>query len=386
MANRIFIAAFLIALPLCSYAQYDDMYFVPGKEKAKTSATVTASVGAESFTDTESDTNAQRLTQPVQTESSVVNGRDVDEYNRRYRSYDSDDDWVVTGDSADAEEAQAEKSRGVNDSQGSDVDYQYTKRILLFASPSVGIPVSSPLYWDLCYGPNAIYWNVYDDGFYAYAFPSSWNYLYYSPYFSWSWGYRPWGWYGGWYSSWYGGWYDPWYYPWYGPGYWHHPPYWRPPHHGIASRPVNRPSVHYRETLGNRNSAGANVRPARSGSSTRVTPTRTTTSGTRVTPTRTTTSGTRVSPTRTTTSGTRVTPTRTTTTGTRVTPSRSTSTSSQTYTPVRTTPTTTTTTRSYTPTRTTTSTPSYSAPTRSSGGGGGGGRVSTPTRSGGGRR
>lgn len=370
MANRIFIAAFLIALPLCSYAQYDDMYFVPGKEKAKTAATAAASVETESLT--VSDSNEQKMTQPVQAESSVVNGRDVDEYNRRYRSYDSDD-------SADAEDAQTEKGGDASDSQTSDVDYQYTKRILLFASPSVGIPVSSPLYWDLCYGPNAIYWNVYDDGFYAYAFPSSWNYLYYSPYFSWSWGYRPWGWYGGWYSSWY----DPWYYPWYGPGYWHHPPYWRPPHHGIASQPVNRPSVHYRETLSNRNSAGANVRPARNGSSIRVTPTRTTASGTRVTPTRTTTSGTRVSPTRTTTSGTRVTPTRTTTTGTRVTPTRSTSTTRETYTPVRSTQTTTT--RSYTPTRTT-STPSYSAPTRSSSGGVGGGRVSTPTRSGGGRR
>ncbi|MCD8318780.1 MAG: hypothetical protein LUC45_08105, partial [Paraprevotella sp.] len=151
--------------------------------------------------------------------------RDVDEYNRRSQWTDgiTDEDSIgnAANDSTDAESS---------DENG---DYSYTKRILRFNAPTIGLLVSSPLYWDLCYGPNSIYWDVYDDGVYAYAYPSTWNSLYWGPYFSYGWG---------WGGPWYGGWYSPWYYG----SYWHHP-HWGYPGPIGPSRPVRRPSLLYRE-------------------------------------------------------------------------------------------------------------------------------------------
>lgn len=385
MKTAILISIMMVMLPIGTYAQYDDMYFVPKKEKkAETKETQSASSRQEvrqtsTVTSTpvlrESD-NGFTLDSETDYSTSLSDERDVDEYNRRYMFYDdgSEEADTLYEDSVAAEE----EGEWVNGFNGSDADYQYTKRILRFYTPTVGIPVSSPLYWDLCYGPDAIYWNVYDDGFYAYAFPSSWNSLYYSPAFSWSWGWRPWGWGYSWYGGWYSPWYDPWYYgPWYGYGWYHHPHYWGPHYGGgWVGRPVNRPSVRYRE--GYSGGRISSVRPSRTTTGTRVTPTRST--GTRVTPSGT---GFRINGTRGTSgrsTGTVVRPSGTTT---RVAPSRGTVSSVRNNTPVRTTTTNTQTTRptqyrqSSTPS-TVRSTPSFS-PSRSSVGGGG--RVSSPVRS-----
>lgn len=382
MRTAILISIMMVMLPIGTYAQYDDMYFVPKKEekKAESKEIQPVSSGQEvrrTSTSTsvpvlsESE-NGFTLTREADYGTSSADERDVDEYNRRYMFYDGGSEEEEADTLYDEAE---EEGEWVNGFKGSDADYQYTKRILRFYTPTVGIPVSSPLYWDLCYGPNAIYWNVYDDGFYAYAFPSSWNSLYYGPSFSWSWGWRPWGWGFSWYSGWYSPWYDPWYGPWYGYGWYHHHHYWGPHYGGgWAGRPVNRPSVRYRE--GYSGGRVSSVRPSRTTSGTRVTPSRST--GTRVTP-----SGTRIG------TGTRGTSGRSTGTvvrpsgtTTRVSPSRGTVSSVRNNTPVRTTTTNTQTTRSI-PYRQSTpstvrSTPSYT-PSRSSIGGGS--RVSSPVRS-----
>lgn len=227
----------MAVVPFVGHAQVDDMYFVPKKESKKVQ---TQTVAPQNSTVQETTDGAFLPAGTYYRNSTST--RDVDEYNRRYRT-----DAAAYTDSV-AVSGEDEEGEWVNGFKGSDADYAYTKRILRFYTPTVGIPVSSPLYWDLCYGPNSIYWNVYDDGIYAYAFPSSWNNLYYSPYFSWSWGWRPYYHsYWGWGSPWYGGWYDPWYGP-----HWHHYPHWGGPHHpggGIhaGSRPVVRPSLNYRE-------------------------------------------------------------------------------------------------------------------------------------------
>ena len=217
MRTKIILSVLWAIVPFLCSAQDDDMYFVP-KKKSEPREKV--------------ETPVRIPVRPVERdadEEPVV--RDVDEYNRRYNrnAYGAVENDTLYLDEAyaeaDAEEEYAYDDDGnwVNGFTGTDADYTYARRLLRFRSPSAGIPVSSPLYWDLCYGPASLYWNVYDDGFYAYAFPTYWNYAYYhgTPYFSWSFG-----WGGGYwwphYNHWYG-WHSPFYDPWYVG--WHHPHY-----------------------------------------------------------------------------------------------------------------------------------------------------------------
>lgn len=212
----------MFSLPaLVGYAQYDDMYFVPtraskqAKQKpAKTPDNVQHNVVE--------DTPDEVYNNPNPT-------RDVDEYNRRGSAYASDEDNVQPSTQPDT----------VADG------YACSKRILRFCTPTVGVAVSSPLYWDLCYGPYSIYYDVYDDGTYAYVYPGSWG-------MSWSWS---WGWpYYGWHSPYYWGWHGAPYWGWYGSPYyhsWHHGWYhdWHHDWHHAPSRPaLNRPSTYYRQT------------------------------------------------------------------------------------------------------------------------------------------
>ncbi len=234
MKHRIIQLITMAVVPLLGHAQVDDMYFIPKKETKDVQRQHTVPA------QTQVRESAETYTLPDTYTPANGNTRDVDEYNRRHRFGETQPEDTV-------DTTVEEEGEWVNGFQGSDADYAYTKRILRFYTPSVGIPVSSPLYWDLCYGPNSIYWNVYDDGIYAYAFPSSWNSLYYGPYFSFSWGWRPYHSYWGWNYPWYGGWYGPWY-----GHHWHHHPIWGGPHYpggtvGGNYRPVSRPSVRYRE-------------------------------------------------------------------------------------------------------------------------------------------
>ena len=209
---------------LAGFAQVDDMYFIPQKEEPKKTSTVV--VTYESPQPAVAETEAHVQDEPVYATGEV---RDVDEYNRR--GVWAGDTLTADGDSTDA------AARSVEPGD----DYECSKRILRFCAPTIGVAVSSPLYWDLCYGPNAIYWDVYDDGVFAYAFPSSWSTFYWGPYVSWGWGpyYSYWGWGGPWYA----GWYDPWYWR----PHWHYPPHVGHPGPGHPGRPVARPSLTHRE-------------------------------------------------------------------------------------------------------------------------------------------
>ena len=222
MNHRILFSVMMALLPFAGFAQVDDMYFIPRKEEPKKAEPVAARdvLRASAVADT-----GVPAEEPVYATGEI---RDVDEYNRR--GYEA---WADSMSEDSVEEASEESGE----------DYACSKRILRFCTPTIGVAVSSPLYWDLCYGPNAIYWDVYDDGVYAYAFPSSWSTFYWGPYFSWSWG---WGWpyyHWGWGGPWYAGWYDPWYWRPHG----HYPPHWGHPGPVRPGRPVARPSLTHRQ-------------------------------------------------------------------------------------------------------------------------------------------
>ena len=225
MKKFVFVSLLMACMPFLVLAQTnDDLYFIPKKktekkvtsgtpakvviEKDKTPTTVYASPGS-----------------TVVVKDVAGNVRDVDEYNRRYTSRDNT--FSLENDTLYIEEKPYnERGEWVNGFEGSQNDYEYAMRIIRFRNPRYAIPVSSPLYWEVVYMLPSWEWNVFDDGFYAYAFPTYSNRLWWDWRFNYSWGWR---------SSWY-------YNSWYGPGYWyggywggwphyHHHHHWHPGHH-----------------------------------------------------------------------------------------------------------------------------------------------------------
>ena len=208
-------------------AQDDDVYFVPSKS-SKTSQKDRSNFSSQ----------AERI--PVEASNTYDNlyemsDRDIDAYNRRY---------AVT-DSIDAPDDYAEDNE----------EGTYTRRLVRFHSPTVGVYVSSP-YYDVVAD---YYW--YDPWF------TPWYYSpFYGPNYAWTW--SPWAydWYWGW--GWHTWWYDPWHY------HHHHHWYdtaWRPSFNG---RPGNgryidtyrrvtadRPSRNYNYASGTTTSR---TRPSRS--------------------------------------------------------------------------------------------------------------------------
>lgn len=144
---------------------------------------------------------------PVVVKDVAGNTRDVDEYNRRYTSRENT--FSMQNDTLYIQEKPyGERGEWVNGFEGSQDDYEYAMRIVRFRSPRYAIPVSSPLYWDVVYGAFPSWdWNVYDDGLYAYVFPTysnplwwdwRWNWSIAGPRYSFGWGWSsPW-----YYSSW----------------------------------------------------------------------------------------------------------------------------------------------------------------------------------------
>lgn len=200
----------LLLLAMClstlsTYAQDDDVYFVPSsKDRVEQKDTYTANPGRSSYTPItgkEADYSTSHWA-----DGRGYGGRDIDAYNRRGRNY--------KGDVADSVGMKQVYDQAYEDGYE---DGSCTARIVRFWSPRAGIYVSSPFYfdyYDLC--------GLYDPFYYGYGSP-------------WSWGWS--GWYG--WGSWYGwrpyyssfwGWGGPWYDPWYGPG-WGGPSWaWRPTH------------------------------------------------------------------------------------------------------------------------------------------------------------
>lgn len=228
MKHKILLLLVLLTVPFMGYSQVDDMYFVPRKE-TKTQAENAVAVEEQVQATVSAAETEEEYDETVTYATGEL--RDVDEYNRR-------DTWY--NDSLVAQADDEEEGYVADSEEETGEDYHYSKRILRFCAPTVGVVVSSPLYWDLCYGPNSIYWDVYVDGIYAYAFPSCWSSLYWGMYYPYSWG---WSLYWGWGNPWYAGWYNPW---WYG-AYWHRPHMGIAGWHGAPLRAVSRPSLMYRE-------------------------------------------------------------------------------------------------------------------------------------------
>ncbi len=213
--KKTFLLSFMLAvLPWMVMAQDsdDDLYFVPKKQKK------TEKVGAVA-----KGTAGNKLSSAcgkgvgtVVVHDYTGRVRDIDEYNRREFSAEKNDfslenDTLYIDERADSDLS----GHWVNEFSGSKEDYEYAVRLIRFRDPAYAIPVSSPLYWDVVYGigPFPTWdWNVYDDGIYAYVFPSYTNSLW------WSWRFDPWWRWNRWY------WHDPYYYGW--GGYWR-APYWR---------------------------------------------------------------------------------------------------------------------------------------------------------------
>ena len=250
MKGKAIVTMLLAGLPWLVMAQStDDLYYLPKKETKKETKLPGTPVRR---------TEVQTVTRNQPASTVVVkdvkgNVRDVDEYNRRYTSRDNT--FTMQNDTLYVEEKPYnERGEWVNGFEGSQSDYEYAMRIVRFRSPRYAIPVSSPLYWDVVYGGAAFpswEWNVFDDGMYAYVFPSSSNPLWWDWRWNWSlagprWGFgwsswhSPWyysswyspyyysGWYGGWYGghwgAYWGGYWGGWhgYYPHYAGGGWHH--------------------------------------------------------------------------------------------------------------------------------------------------------------------
>ena len=223
MKKIVVFSLMMLCLPFLSIAQNanDDLYFIPKKKTEKKEVGGTpAKVVLEK--DNKPTTVYASPGSTVVIKDVKGNVRDVDEYNRRYTSRDNT--FSMENDTLYIEEKPYnERGEWVNGFEGSQSDYEYAMRIVRFRNPRYAIPVSSPLYWDVVYALPSWEWNVYDDGMYAYAFPTFSNRLW------WEWRYHySWGW--GWHSPWYNSWYGPRY--WYGGywGRWHHH-HWHPAHH-----------------------------------------------------------------------------------------------------------------------------------------------------------
>ena len=162
----------VLAFPLMSLAQHDDIYFVPTKEKKVV----------------------------IVTDADNVVLLDDEEY---YYEDEYAYDEYTTGDAY------------LYDNE----DYLYSTRLLRFRSPNGYM--GSNLYWDLIYNSGMNDWTFYDDGYYINVYPTYSNPVYYWPTYR----YNHWSW-----NSWYYPNYS-WNYNYW--GYHCHPSYiWHSPHHG----------------------------------------------------------------------------------------------------------------------------------------------------------
>ena len=203
MKKIVLASLMMVCLPYWAMSQSvdDDLYFIPKKKaEKKEEVKQEVKVVVPQKQNTTTVYAAPGSTVVVKDVKGKV--RDVDEYNRRYTSRDNN--FSMENDTLYIEEKPLnERGEWVNGFEGSQDDYEYAMRIVRFRNPRYAIPVSSPLYWDVVYGLPSWDWNVYDDGLYAYVFPTYTNRLWWD----WRWNY-PYG--ASWGFSW--GWSSPWYY------------------------------------------------------------------------------------------------------------------------------------------------------------------------------
>lgn len=278
MKKGILAALMLVGIIGSASAQHDDLYFVPKKKKAKTEVQPVKTEQETPLVSSEVETSSLPAEDSVKTLSVTTFSAkglpmDADTYNRRgsYLTEQGDavsefamqdEGFVLITEEGDTmwmntdtlKLTRVDEGEGwVNGFEGSESDYEYAMRIIRFRNPRYAIPVSSPLYWDVVYG-GALWpswdWNIYDDGLYAYVFPTSSNWYYWDYVMSYPFGWHRWNHWnhhwdfhyshhwgphwgmGHYWDGWgfYGHvWYDPWFNPYfhgYHPG-WHHG------HHGF---------------------------------------------------------------------------------------------------------------------------------------------------------
>jgi hypothetical protein len=222
MKKIIFLMLTAMSLPWMVTAQSydDDLYYVPKKEKDKAEEKEVVVPVKEKKEVNATVYAAPGSTVVIQERTNAV--RDVDEYNRRYDA--KDNEFAMKDDTLYISKKPANALNGewIGGFEGSQDDYEYAERIIRFRNPRYAIPISSPYYWDVVYGLNSWDWNVYSDGYYAYAFPTFSNRLWWD----WRWGSHGWGFGPGWNYGWgwgYNSWYTNNYWGWGGhwPGYWY---------------------------------------------------------------------------------------------------------------------------------------------------------------------
>lgn len=241
MKHYIIALLLLICLPWQVMAQSnDDLYYVPKKEKKQTKDQKVTVKSEVKQTQVKTVSVSPSSTVVVEDVSGKV--RDIDEYNRR--SVTSQTTYTLPSDTLYVDEQISDRQgEWVNGFDGTSSDYEYAMRLIRFRNPAYAIPVGSALYWDVVYGTYpSWYWNIYDDGFYAYVFPTysnplwwdwRWNWSISGPYWSIGWNWAPSWYYAGWHSPhWYGG-----YWGGYWAGYYSRP--WH--HHGWAAAGWHRP-------------------------------------------------------------------------------------------------------------------------------------------------
>lgn len=215
MKRNIVIRPLLLAVamvcmkPMLMQAQ-DDVYYIPSKE-----------IRQIRNSDGELVTPTAPLAQKAECYKET---RDVDDYNRRNSAVA---DSLVTN--------QPELVESTFDQTDDEAVYPYTKMVMRFHSPRPGIIISSPYYWDICYGD---VWDVYYDSW-AWSCPSySWWTYAYDP-----WHYNRWHFRTCWDFTW--GWYDPWYsHAYWG---WSRPIYWGRNRPMYSYHRYGRPSWGYRD-------------------------------------------------------------------------------------------------------------------------------------------
>lgn len=230
------IAAMLLGCG-CAMAQNyeDDIYYDGSSEPSTTKVKVTRQ-------STMPNTYYGEMSTTVTPINGVVNGRDIDEYNRRTDRYYAEDDTVYLEDEAFANTRRIERYHNpeivIRSNDPDLIEYYFDN------TPSVNLIVGTTWGWGPSWG-----WG--------------WRSAYYDPWYSWGWGwYSPWyysswydwGWYGGYryhpwsywgrpWGGWYG-WHNGWHSGWYNGGYAHGGHY----QGGVRGR---RPGLNYHGDRGN---------------------------------------------------------------------------------------------------------------------------------------
>ena len=154
MKKIVYFLLFALCLPIGIFAQSvdDDLYFVPSKDKQEKKETPVKKEPKKQVT-----TNI--YTSPgttVVVQDRKGRTRDVDEYNRRYDARDNE--FVMDNDTLYIKEKSNPDLDGewvTGEFNGTEDDYEYAERIIRFRNPRFAISISSPLYWDVVYGPNS---------------------------------------------------------------------------------------------------------------------------------------------------------------------------------------------------------------------------------------